>query len=444
MSSSLEDDGKLVKLETGQGMTPWKSVCYFFRASAAHEDLQVFESQLASFGLTFNNQKLTASVLASKAIVLNSAGKPDIVLGMGDWFHQLIEGQSYTINLEPHSVNPFVQKEDAMCCGFNFVDHMKTIETMFDFLDVAEEEDKTTQKYRAMAMYLLAGGKRRRNDDGTEEEIRLPRLLQEGGDDYAKANEETSRVLPFEDSAAEKVAMQFLLLPETDDWYEVEHRNFMKNRIRIEMKDTAKYCVWLFYLSILEFCLGCVIFGVGSVQLGGGSDAVVIASFTSGGVMVLSSCLGFVGSLSAHKDYIQRFMVSALLTMSFLTTYLYVEIAFLSESELEFSSKDLAAGTAVEGAKERRAEIILSLIFAAIALVITFVSTFACTQALDSINSRDTIRDDALVFRYFQVRFTELKRQVEHIAAASSGTYASITRTDASTAVRAGTDALRQ
>eukprot|EP00666_Eupelagonemidae_sp_cell4sb_P013900 gene13900-18052_t len=48
---------------------------------------------------------------------------------------------------------------------------------------------------------------------------------------------------------------RFLMMPETDDWYEVQHRNFMKNRIRMEMQTTAQYCVKLFYFAMIQFCL---------------------------------------------------------------------------------------------------------------------------------------------------------------------------------------------
>eukprot|EP01064_Diplonema_japonicum_P011965 TRINITY_DN19428_c0_g1_i1.p1 TRINITY_DN19428_c0_g1~~TRINITY_DN19428_c0_g1_i1.p1 ORF type:complete len:451 (+),score=57.86 TRINITY_DN19428_c0_g1_i1:61-1413(+) len=448
MSAPFGGNGKDIKLKPGEGVVQTDSVLpYSFCPDSISADLAGLDDAIEDMKLTTREGKqVNKDFLANKSIILTHPVKPEVVLGEGSWYDELIDTETYTMTFKLRCHNPFISMEDEEVCGFSFLKHIADIENTFSFLDVAEEEDKTTESYVQMSRYLLAGGKVRvaAETEPTDEPVRMPRLLKENTDEFRKANDETARVLPFEDENQKtgKVVMRYLMLPETDDWYEVEHRNFMKSRVRIEMKDTAKYCVYLFYLSLLEFCFGWIILGVGTLQLDGGSEAVVIASFTSGLVMAMSSVLGFLGSLSAHENFIQRYMVSTLLTMSFLTTYLYVEISFLNQSELEFGTTDLASDgggkSASSGASSKRSEIVLSLIFAAIALGITFLSTYTCTQALDSINDLGTLQDDALIFRYFQVRFTELKKQVEHLAMSSTGEYRSMTRTDVSPAVKAG------
>ena len=389
-------DEKWITVTPGAPLQGGKTIKITFRQGKLNEDLAHLHFLLQESGLREKTgKKVTEKLMKTRSIYLkdpSSTESPAIILGDGSWYDELHDTEEYTFTLQQRVVNPFINDDDRACCGLDFIHHIEKIESFFSFLDITEDEDKATEVYIEQSKYLLAGGKVPRGSNDEGDVTRMPRLLPKDSEEYKKANKETARVIPFEDEMATgQVCMRHLLLPETDDWYEVEHRNFMKTRIRIEMKDTAKYCVFLFYLSILEFCFGWVILGVGTLQLNGGSEAILIASFTCGAIMALSSVLGFLGSLSAHEAFIQRFMVSALLTMSFLTTvcfvffsfvcrnvgyacktnnarrntqqptnqptnqpnkqtntpqYLYVEISFLHEKTLEFGTNDLAPATA--------------------------------------------------------------------------------------------------
>eukprot|EP01059_Diplonema_ambulator_P001921 TRINITY_DN11581_c0_g1_i2.p1 TRINITY_DN11581_c0_g1~~TRINITY_DN11581_c0_g1_i2.p1 ORF type:complete len:293 (+),score=73.29 TRINITY_DN11581_c0_g1_i2:151-1029(+) len=290
MSAPFGGNGKDIKLKAGPGLTGGDTLSFSVSPDTVGADLAALDAAIEEMKIyTDDGVRVDREWLVNKTIVLHHAAKPQIVLGEGSWFEDLIDGETYEMEFKAKTVNPFIQPEEEECCGFSFLKHIKLIEDVFSFLDVTEEEDKTTESYVQMTRYLLAGGKVRATSgtEPTEDPIRMPRLLKEGTPEYKKANDETARILPFEDENQKtgRVVMRYLMLPQTDDWYEVEHRNFMKKRVRIEMKDTAKYCVYLFYLSLLEFAFGWVILGVGSLQLKGGSEAVVIASVKSPGMV---------------------------------------------------------------------------------------------------------------------------------------------------------------
>jgi hypothetical protein len=196
------------------------------------------------------------------------------------------------------------------------------------------------------------------------------------------------------------------------------------------MQSVAKTCVQLFYFALIQFALGWCLLGSGIPEKDGGNQAVFIASVCCGIVMSLSSVVGWLSSLSGNEEYIQRFMVSSLVTMSFLTTFLYLNIKYAwDNNQADVPSTGKLGPSADESAAQATniTQSVISLVFSILALVITFLNCLTCQQALDTINDLGSLQDDALVFRYFQVRLTELKKTCEQLSFAH---YKQVPKTD--------------
>eukprot|EP01065_Artemidia_motanka_P006496 TRINITY_DN1319_c0_g3_i1.p1 TRINITY_DN1319_c0_g3~~TRINITY_DN1319_c0_g3_i1.p1 ORF type:complete len:579 (+),score=242.81 TRINITY_DN1319_c0_g3_i1:71-1807(+) len=350
--------------------------------------------------------------------------KTVVVSGNPDWYDQIKvdkEGRAtYWLAIELKTSNPFFANEKGCCKKRGMVNHMVKIMRIFGFVNIEEEEDQVTDEYKAMVRILLFGGKKRVAPDGSTKSQPVSRFIPEGTAAWKAANSEESRVLPFEDEMEDgTIAYRYLLLPETDDWYEVQHRNFMKNRIRLEMQSTAEYCVKLFYMSLIQFVMGWVLLGVGMIEIDGGDAAVLIASVLAGITMsVLGAPFGFLSSLSANELFIQRFMVICLMVMAFLTSFLYVELKFTYDNNNADNPSTSQLGptaSATANASTNEAKNVAALVVAIISLLVNFLNVYVAQQALDTINDLASLQDDALVFRYFQVRFTEMKRTCEQM-----------------------------
>eukprot|EP01062_Namystynia_karyoxenos_P080351 TRINITY_DN8640_c0_g2_i1.p1 TRINITY_DN8640_c0_g2~~TRINITY_DN8640_c0_g2_i1.p1 ORF type:complete len:632 (+),score=260.90 TRINITY_DN8640_c0_g2_i1:160-1896(+) len=377
--------------------------------------------------------------LRDKSPVVNARGervRSIVISGKRDWYVNIepvpvnadwSEVPTYWLALELRPTNPFFPPEEGCCTNRKVINHLVKILRLMKFIDIAEDEDQETEDYRDQVKILLFGGKKREDPDtGKEQRVAVSRWLPEGSPQWLAANAEECRVLPFEDEMEDgSIGYRFLTMPETDDWYEVQHRNFMKNRIRIEMRTTAEYCVKIFYGSILHFILGWGVFAVGMLEINGGDAAVMIASILTGITMsVGGSPFGFLASLSANELYLQRFMVVCLMTMSFLTIFLYVELKFTwdnNRADIPTTSQLGPTVDALLNRDENVAKNTAGLVITTACLFSSFINVYFCQQALDTINDLSSLQDDALVFRYFQVRFTEMKKTCEQMAVAIYG-----------------------
>eukprot|EP01062_Namystynia_karyoxenos_P080350 TRINITY_DN8640_c0_g1_i1.p1 TRINITY_DN8640_c0_g1~~TRINITY_DN8640_c0_g1_i1.p1 ORF type:complete len:602 (+),score=200.45 TRINITY_DN8640_c0_g1_i1:90-1895(+) len=328
------------------------------------------------------------------------------------------------VSMDLKPPNPFYPPTEAGCCTKRTtINHLVKILRFMSFIDVPEDEDQETEEYREMTKILLFGGKVRACPTEHSQVISVPRYLPEGSPQWLAANAEECRVLPFEDEMEDgSIGYRFLTMPETDDWYEVQHRNYMRHRIRIEMRTVSEYCVKMFYSSIAEFILGCAVFAIGMLENRGGDQAVMIACLLAGTVMAVGGTpLGLLASLSGNESQIQKFFAVNLMILSFLTVYLYVELKFTWDNTNAdnpgWSSMAPAADT---GTNKEVNEIknSFAIAIAAGCLFVSFLNVYLALQAMDTLNDLSALQDEALVFRYFQVRFTEMKKTSEQMCKA--------------------------
>eukprot|EP01062_Namystynia_karyoxenos_P073709 TRINITY_DN70526_c0_g1_i1.p1 TRINITY_DN70526_c0_g1~~TRINITY_DN70526_c0_g1_i1.p1 ORF type:complete len:849 (+),score=358.35 TRINITY_DN70526_c0_g1_i1:111-2657(+) len=219
-------------------------------------------------------------------------------------------------------------------------------------------------------------------------------------------------------------------LDRTADKYELATWSWLKRRIFQERKEIARRMLVLFVNILVQMACAVSLWGVGFTELNGGRLDVVLVSFVTGCMGLISGTIGLVGVVSENEELLRACWVCQLWMLSVLISFLYTNAKYANGTEFLCNANDLTAsgqGAQVQAVlqsinvpqnfdldcKKQTARINAAIGLSVVELILGFISVYEITAVLDGINDRSALDDNMEFFKYLQFYLNELLRRCQ-------------------------------
>eukprot|EP00756_Hemistasia_phaeocysticola_P022784 Hpha_TRINITY_DN15856_c0_g4::TRINITY_DN15856_c0_g4_i2::g.189962::m.189962 len=210
--------------------------------------------------------------------------------------------------------------------------------------------------------------------------------------------------------------------PPTDDMYQFLTWKWIRKTVEIETNAVSNIGGLLFWLCTLQCCISVAVLGIGSREFDGGDVTETMTTVILGSVGILASILlGARGAIAESEALIRFFFQIQLWMIALLTAYIYVSFNFLlrydgqcaSTTDVSVST-NLPNNSAAEQCDVDKKWLIIRLAINVTLLITCVVATALSLDIVDTFNTKESLTENMMIFKYFQRKLDEVELQIQH------------------------------
>jgi len=203
-------------------------------------------------------------------------------------------------------------------------------------------------------------------------------------------------------------------LDRTQDKYELATWSWLHKRVYGEDEEVSHRMIILLINVTVQVLTALCLWGIGFAEINGGRLDVVIVSFTTGVVGLISGLIGIAGIIAKSEEYLRIFYVAQLWMISVLVSFLYAQARY------SYSTGEQCGGTNTgnspnhnDGCDDQKARVNAAIALSVVELFLAWVSVYECSAILDGINDQSALEDNIECFKYLQYYMNELLRRCQ-------------------------------